>query len=262
MNRRNFLSITAASAALALRMVSPYKNGVLAAETSEIKAIAFDGFPIFDPRPIFALVKTLFPDDGDSLGKLWFSKIFAYTWLRTAGHNYRLFYAVVEDALIFSADSLGLALTQDKQEQLMDIWFNLSVWPDVKPALQQLREQGIRLGFLSNLGEDMLRINAKNSDIEDMFELYLSTDRVEAFKPSRSAYQMGVDAFMLPKENIAFAAFGAWDAAGADWYGYPTVWVNRLNVRLEELGPNSIKVGRDISTLVDFVASKAVSGRG
>jgi 2-haloacid dehalogenase len=37
-------------------------------------------------------------------------------------------------------------------------------------------------------------------------EPHLSTDRVKAFKPDPRAYQMGVDAFKLKKEEIAFAA--------------------------------------------------------
>ena len=46
---------------------------------------------------------------------------------------------------------------------------------------------------------------------------------------------MGLDAFKLQKEEIAFAAFAGWDAAGARWFGYPTFWVNRLNTPVEEL---------------------------
>jgi len=163
------------------------------------------------------------------------------------------FYAVIEDALIFSAGSLKLDLPPKKQKQLMDIWLNLKVWPDVKPALQQFKKNNIRLGFLSNLTEEMLRTNAKNSGIEDAFEFYLSTDRVQAYKPSPLAYQMGVEAFGLPKENIAFAAFGGWDAAGAKWFGYPTVWVNRLGSPTEKLGVKPDSMGKNIDQLVNFV---------
>jgi len=38
----------------------------------------------------------------------------------------------------------------------------------------------------------------------------LSTDRVRAYKPDPRAYQMGVDAFGLPRDAIAFGAFGGW----------------------------------------------------
>ena len=64
---------------------------------------------------------------------------------------------------------------------------------------------------------------------------------------------MAIDAFRLPREEILFAAFAGWDAAGAKWFGYPTFWVNRLNVPAEELGVTPDAVGRDLTELVSFV---------
>jgi len=130
---------------------------------------------------------------------------------------------------------------------------NLEIWPDIKPALQQFKNNNIRLGFVSNLTEEMLRANARNSGIESAFEFYLSTDRVQAYKPSPLAYQMGIDAFSLPKENMTFAAFGGWDAAGAKWFGYPTVWVNRLETPIEKLDFKLDDMGKGIDQLVNFV---------
>jgi len=249
-NRRQLLKLIAGGAASSV-LGTPTLTQASPAPT--IKAIAFDGFPIFDPRPIFGLAKTLFPDQGNTLAKLWFSKIFGYTWLRTVGNQYKSFYAVIEDALLFSAESLKLDLPPKKQKKLMEIWLNLNVWPDVKPALEIFKKNNIRLGFLSNLTEEMLRTNAKNSGIEGAFEFYLSTDRVQAYKPSSLAYQMGVEAFALPKENIAFAAFAGWDAAGAKWFGYPTVWVNRLGKPIEKLDNEPDRMGESIDQLVNFV---------
>jgi len=220
---------------------------------NKIKAIAFDGFPIFDPRPIFAQANALFPQQGKKLAGLWFTKIFGYTWLRTAGDNYKSFYAVIEDALVFSAESLKINLSSNHKKILMEAWLNLKAWPDVSAALQQFKKNNIRLAFLSNFTEEMLRRNAKNSGIEDAFEFYLSTDRVQAYKPSPLAYQMGIDAFGLPKENIAFAAFAGWDAAGAKWFGYPTVWVNRLGKPAEKMGVVPDSMGNNINQLVNFV---------
>ena len=254
MNRRKFLSRTLTGAAIGLAVSSPL---VHAAESfsrkQEIKAIAFDGFPIFDPRPIVMLVKTLFPKDGEQFRKMWFNKIFSYSWLRTNGDRYKGFYEIIEDALIYTTKRLNVEFNEVKREQLMEIWLNLKPWPDVVSALNIYKDKGIRLGFLSNLSEEMLRINARSSGIEESFEFYLTTDKVRAFKPSPTAYQMGVDAFKLPKKNIAFAAFGAWDAVGASWFGYPTVWVNRFGLPEENLDANGITVGRGIDTLTEFV---------
>ena len=248
LNRRQLLNLISGGVAASL-----FSTPALAQTKHKIKAIAFDGFVIFDPRPIFGLTEELFLEQGKALAQLWFTKIFGYTWLRTAGEHYKSFYAVVEDALIFSAESLKLDLPLKKQKQLMSIWLNLEVWPDVKPALKQFKKNNIRLCFLSNLTEEMLRANAKNSGIESAFEFYLSTDRVQAYKPSPLAYRMGVEAFDLPIEDITFAAFGGWDAAGAKWFGYPTVWVNRLGAPIERLDFKLDGMGKNIDQLVNFV---------
>jgi len=250
LNRRQFTKLMVGGMASSLLPSSVLAQGTT---KNNIKAIAFDGFPIFDPRPIFGLSNTLFPQQGKQLAQLWFSKIFGYTWLRTAGNHYKNFYAVIEDALIFSAESLKINLSPNDKRMLMEAWLNLKVWPDVKAALLQFKKNNIRLAFLSNFTEEMLRRNAKNSGIDDMFEFYLSTDKVQAYKPSPLAYQMGVDAFGLPKENIAFTAFAGWDAIGAKWFGYPTVWVNRLGKPIEKMGIAPDSTGKNLNQLVDFV---------
>jgi len=249
LDRREFTKFMIGGAVSSL-----FSSSLLAqVKKNNIKAIAFDGFPIFDPRPIFAMSNMLFPEQGKRLAKLWFTKIFGYTWLRTAGENYKNFYAVIDDALLFSADSLKINLSSNDKKILMEAWLNLKAWSDVNSALLKFKRNNIRLAFLSNFTEEMLKRNAKNSGIEDFFEFYLSTDRVQAYKPSPLAYQMGVEAFDLPKENIAFAAFAGWDAAGAEWFGYPTIWINRLGKPIEKMGVVPDRIGKDINQLVDFV---------
>lgn len=51
----------------------------------------------------------------------------------------------------------------------------------------------------------------------------------------------------------AARGFGAWDAAGAKWFGFPTFWVNRLGVPPEELPPGPDATGRTLSELAAFV---------
>ena len=55
-----------------------------------------------------------------------------------------------------------------------------------------------------------------------MFEQVLSSDRAKTYKPDPRAYQLGVDALQVKREEILFVAFAGWDAAGAKLFGYPT----------------------------------------
>ena len=64
---------------------------------------------------------------------------------------------------------------------------------------------------------------------------------------------MAVEAFGLEKQEILFVAFAGWDAAGAKTFGYPTFWVNRLNLPTERLGVAPDGVGQDLNELVSFM---------
>jgi 2-haloacid dehalogenase len=186
------------------------------------------------------------------LGKAWRTRQFEYTWLRTTAGHYADFWQVTEDALRFAARELQLDLDSRTRAQLMNAYLKLRAWPDVSDALKSLKAAGVRLGFLSNFTHAMLKAGIKNSNLEGLFEHVLSTDEVKQFKPAPRAYQMAVDAFGLERKAILFAAFAGWDVAGAKWFGFPTVWVNRLNSPAEELSAAPDLVCLDLKDLVAF----------
>lgn len=235
----------------------------LAAETSEkktIKAIAFDAFPIFDPRPIEALTIEMFPEKGKELVRQWRSKQFEYQWLRALGGNYKDFKEITEDALVFAARQLDIPLTDDARKKLMSPYASLSAWPDAKGIVSKLKANGYRIVFLSNMTEEMLRSGLAASGLEGAFDGVYSTDSQKTFKPSPQAYQIALDELRLSREEILFVAFAGWDAAGAKWFGYPTFWVNRAGGSREELGDAPDGTGRDLQALLKFLDGNAIAG--
>jgi 2-haloacid dehalogenase len=122
-------------------------------------------------------------------------------------------------------------------------------------SLKGLKASGVRLAFLSNFTVAMLDQAVKNSGLGGIFDDHLSTDKVGVFKPDPRAYGMAISAFGLRKEEIAFAAFGGWDAMGAKWFGYPTFWVNRAHAAAEELGATPDGIGDNLNDLASFVQS-------
>ena len=256
MNRRRFVG--ALAGALGASAIQTKKIAVQQEQSAQagIKAIAFDGFVIFDPRSLEKRAEAVLPGKGAEFANLWRTRQFEYCWLRTSGERYSDFWHVTDDALRYTARSMKIALTSGQHDLLMEAYLKLQPWPDVREGLAELRRRGIRLAFLSNLTAAMLDANLKQAGLSEFFEPHLTTDRVQAYKPSPRAYQMGQDIFRLQKREIAFAAFGAWDAAGAKWFGYPTVWVNRGGVPAEELDAQPDVVAKDFGGLVEF-AGKA-----
>jgi len=230
---------------------------VLGADThlgSQIKAIAFDGFVVFDPSPVFSLAESLFPGAGAALASEWRTRQFEYTWLRVLSRRYADFWQVTQDALVFAANNLKVELSPEKRDRLMSAYLELKIWPDVLPTLTALKKSGLRLAFLSNFTPAMLDANIRHSGLDGIIEHALSTDQVRSYKPDPSAYQLGVDALKLKREEILFTAFGGWDAAGAKFFGYPTYWLNRQKLPMEELGTSPDASGKTLFELVRFLS--------
>jgi 2-haloacid dehalogenase len=70
---------------------------------------------------------------------------------------------------------------------------------------------------------------------------------------------LGIDAFGLRREEILFAAFAGWDAAGVKAFGFPTFWVNRQNQPAEELGFMADHSGTALDDLVHYIGRKPYS---
>jgi 2-haloacid dehalogenase len=249
MDRRSFLHVSAGSVLSA----STLAGLTDLTRAPKYRAVAFDAFPIFDPRPVGALAERLFPGKGAELTNAWRTRQFEYQWLRATGHRYADFRQTTEDALVFASRSLKLELTADARSQLVQAYFTLDAWPDVRASLDVLKRQGVKVALLSNMTAAMLNANIEHAGLGGMFDHVLSTDRIRTYKPDPRAYQLGVDAFKLPRESIVFCAFAGWDAAGAKWFGYPTVWINRADAPAEELSATPDATGRSLTALTDFV---------
>ena len=249
-NRRDFLGLAAIGAATGILGSTRLAQ---AANKPRVKALAFDAFPIFDARPVFALAERLFPGTGSELGNVWRVRQFEYQWLRALGGHYADFWQATEDALAYSARLMKVDLTPGKRKQLMDAYLGLETWPGVPAALRSLKGAGIRLAILSNATPKILDASIRNSGLEGSFEHVLSTDKIRTYKPDPRAYQMAIDAFNLKREEIGFVAFAGWDVAGSKWFGYPTFWVNRLYLPAEGLGVAPDATGKDLTDLVSFV---------
>jgi 2-haloacid dehalogenase len=250
--RRKVLGLALATAATGF-----IQRSAIAAPPQKIKAIAFDAFPIFDPRPVYALGKQLFPGKGAELGNAWRGRQFEYQWLRGLGGHYVDFWHATDDAPVYAAKATRLDLTPDKRKQLMNAFLELRAWPDVAPQLQAFKKDGMKLAFLSNATQKILDAGIRNSGLDGAFDAVVSTDAIKSYKPDPRAYQMGVDALKLKRDEILFVAFAGWDVAGAKWFGYPTYWMNRLNAPVEELDATPDGTGTNLNELAAFLEKRS-----
>lgn len=152
---------------------------------------------------------------------------------------------------------MKLPLPPDVRARLLDAYLTLDPWPDTVDALKKLKAAGVRIITIANFSPLMLRSNADRAGITGLFDELLSTEVNHSYKPEPRAYALGMERLGLKKNEIAFAAFGGWDAFGAKSFGYPTYWVNRFNLPAEQLDLPPDGTSNDMAGLLQFVLGDA-----
>jgi 2-haloacid dehalogenase len=254
-SRRAFLGMASASVfAAACRAESPPPSSASPSPgPSRIRAVAFDLFTLFDPRTVLRVADTVVPGRARALCEAWQARQFEYTWIRACAGRYVDFRSVTEESLVYAAGAQRVELSEGARATLTGAYERLDPWPDTRAALEALKRAGLVLAPLTNFSPSMIENLLASAGMRGSFDAILSTDRVRTYKPDPRAYELGPRMLGVPREAIAFAAFGGWDAAGARWYGYPTFWVNRLGVPKEELSPGADGAGSTLGELVTWV---------
>jgi len=219
-------------------------------------AVLFDAYgTLFDVYSVGALAELHFPGHGAALGLRWRDKQIEYTRLVTTsndGAHYRPFSEITLAALRYACRQLGLGLESNQEAALMDQYFHLPAFPEVREVLQALRARGVATGILSNGDRPMLEAAVSSAGLGALLDHVISVDPVRRYKTHPDAYGLGPQATGLPAGEIAFASSHGWDALGATWYGFRTAWINRQGLPFETLGASPERIGSDLREVLAF----------
>jgi 2-haloacid dehalogenase len=224
----------------------------------EPRAVLFDAYgTLFDVYSVGLLAEQLFPGQGQALAVLWRDKQIEYTRLVTTsddGAHYRPFWELTVAGLRYACKRLGLDLTSEREQQLMNQYRHLSAFPENRQVLQALKERGIPTGILSNGDPDMLGVAVRSAGLEGLLDHVLSVDGIRKYKTHPQAYALGVQATGLAASQLLFVSSNSWDALGATWFGYRTLWVNRYQLPFEELDTQPTRTGSSLREVLTFFA--------
>jgi 2-haloacid dehalogenase len=255
-DRREFMKLAVAAGAGSAVAAIP-----VAAQATEqfknIKALTFDFYGTC--LDVFAatvpVCEQLFPGKGNQLAQIWRTKQLIYILMRNVMGRYRPFSAVTEDALVWAAKSLQLDLSSEKKKQLVDAFFlGQPTFPDVKPGLEALKRQGIRLAVLANGEPKTMEERAKSVGIFDLFDEIISVEEVKIYKVSPRVYNLGPEHLQVTNCEMGFVAAHSWDIVGAASAGLTTFWIQRSATEVpEELGFQASAVVKRMTDLPSLV---------
>ena len=244
-------------------------TATISAIAAKPQAVLFDAYgTLFDVYSVALLAEQLFPGQGQRLSVLWRDKQIEYSRLLTTcnhGAHYQPFWQVTQAALQYTLKIIAnyLISTSEKSlfdapyleraaAQLMNQYRHLSAYPENKEILLALKSKGIPTGILSNGDPAMLQVAVKSAGLGDLLDHVISVDSIRKFKTHPDAYALGPQALGLQAKQILFVSSNAWDALGATWFGYTTLWVNRAGLPFEELGTQPTRVGSSLRDVLGF----------
>lgn len=100
--------------------------------------------------------------------------------------------------------------------------------PGVEAAVDDLAGDGFRLAVVSNADEHDLLNQLKMFELDDRFEVVLSSEHAQAYKPHPRIFEMALKRMDLGAGEVAFVGDNPrWDIAGANRVGMTSVWYNR-----------------------------------
>ena len=120
----------------------------------------------------------------------------------------------------------------------MNQYRHLAPFPENRARAAALKRRGIRAGMLSNGDPDMLAELVAAPAFRAARPGAERAKAPAATRPTRRPTRSGRVALGLHAREILFVSSNCWDAIGATWYGYTTLWVNRAGRRSSGSTPN------------------------
>ena len=164
--------------------------------------------------------------DGPALSEIWRLKQLEYAWVRTLAGAYADFWQLTEQALDFALAKLP-SIDRQLREDLLEAYWTLECYPEVRGVLEALKAAGARLAILSNGSPAMLEAAVNFAAIDALLDDIFSVDAVGRFKTDPAAYEMVTAAWGVSAASVSFQSSNRWDIAGATKFGFRTVWINR-----------------------------------
>jgi 2-haloacid dehalogenase len=220
-----------------------------------VKACVFDAYgTLFDVFSVADGVRTAVGDKADTVTAMWRQKQLEYTWLRSLMGAHADFWQVTRDALDFSLDAAGHP-EPAAAERLMQLYLSLAAYPEVKEVLARLRRKGLTCAILSNGAPEMLAAAVESAGIGEYLAAVISIEDAGIFKPAPEVYQLAVDRLGVAADEICFMSSNAWDAAGAAYFGFRVVWINRFGQARERLPGTPVQVLNSLDRLPELVCA-------
>lgn len=210
---------------------------------------AFDIYgTLFDMRTVVPTLKGAVPNPEDFY-RLWRFKLIHYIGITSALGKFVDLPVLRENAFDFCAKELTDGVSERTKAAFLDASLFLDPFADVRPGLERLRAEGIKVVALSTgVKEDLLSMFSR-AKLGDCFDAVITNKEAGIYKPYARAYVYAAERLGVLPSDIRMVAAHPWDLIGAKNAGLAPAWLRRA-----ELAGLESRTYDTIDTVPDLVA--------
>ncbi|MBU2939998.1 haloacid dehalogenase type II [Lacinutrix sp. C3R15] len=254
-NRRDFIKKTAmvGLAAPSLAFSASLNEPTKTEETAIRPKVLF-----FDVNETLLDLTAMKDSVGKILGNrsdllpLWFTTMLQYSLVSTVGRQYNDFGIIGAAALQMVASNNGITLTEDQaKEAILGPIRSLPAHPEVKAALQKLKDAGYKLVSFTNSSNKGVETQFTNAGLLEYFDQRLSIEDMGKFKPHTDAYDWAARKMQIKPEECLLVAAHGWDIAGAIWANWRGAFISRPGAQLYPLAEKPEIIASNLTIVAD-----------
>jgi 2-haloacid dehalogenase len=191
---------------------------------------------------------------GDAAVRVeWFQTMLHSAFLTTISGPYLPFGEHFKAALAISAERRGVRVSTEDELAILQQVRSLPPHPEVRGALERLRDAGFRLAALTNSTAQVEAAQLRHAGLADLLEKALSADTGKRLKPAAEAYANAARDLGVATAQIRMVAAHVWDVHGALRAGCAAALVERPGVVWNPLLERPDIAGPDLGAIAKRV---------
>jgi 2-haloacid dehalogenase len=204
---------------------------------------------LLDLRPLQESINDVLLDAEGAA--LWFTTMLQYSLVMTVGERYAPLPDIGVAVLKMLAKNREVVLGDEDAKKAISPMLSLPPHPDVRPALDRLRQAGFRLATLTNSSASGVKAQLEHAGLADCFEKQLSVESTGKYKPHLSVYRWAAEEMHAEPDHCMLIAAHGWDVAGAKWAGLRTGFVARAGQQIFPLADAPDMVVADLEDIAN-----------
>ena len=149
----------------------------------------------------------------------------------------------------------GVEPEGEHTRQVLNAFSTLTPHPDVRPALERIKSEGLRAVTLSNGSRTSTESIIRKSGLENLVEKVICIEDVGHWKPRAEVYRYAADMCGVRPGKMALVAAHAWDIQGAGRAGLVTGWVSRKKQSYATAFDSPDVTGADLVEVINSLLS-------